>query len=127
MSSRSSSAMRASCRTYGSRGAWTSLAGGWKRVIDAKRLLQRRKRSMRMHKYRSFLCCFLLNGLLPGVANAADAPSARGTDSPQRPIRFIEAFGAGGTTDVLSRVIGQKLYDRLGQQVIVDNRPGAGG
>lgn len=46
---------------------------------------------------------------------------------PNRSIRFIEAFGAGGTTDVLARMAGQKLAERLGQQFVVDNRPGAGG
>src|SRR5258706_1549706 len=55
---------------------------------------------------------------------AADRAAA---DFPNRPIRFIEAFGAGGTTDYLSRLIGQKLTERFGQQVVVDNRAGAGG
>lgn len=46
---------------------------------------------------------------------------------PERPIRFIVAFGAGGTVDVLARVFAQRLTANLGQQVVVDNRPGAGG
>ncbi|HEX6008004.1 MAG TPA: tripartite tricarboxylate transporter substrate binding protein [Burkholderiales bacterium] len=73
------------------------------------------------------LCAALvweLTGLAHGAASAAGNAAA---DYPRRPIRFIEAFGSGGTTDVLSRVLGQKLTERLGQQVIVDNRPGAGG
>jgi tripartite-type tricarboxylate transporter receptor subunit TctC len=46
---------------------------------------------------------------------------------PTKPIRFIAPFPPGGTTDVLSRIVAQKLGDTLGKQVLVDNRPGAGG
>lgn len=46
---------------------------------------------------------------------------------PARPIRFIIPFPAGGPTDVLSRFLAERLSQSLGQQVIVDNRPGAGG
>ena len=45
---------------------------------------------------------------------------------PSKPIRFIAPFPAGGTTDVLSRILAQKLSDSLGRQVVVDNRAGAG-
>lgn len=46
---------------------------------------------------------------------------------PTKPVRFVVPYGAGGAPDVLSRTLAQKLSERLGQQVIVDNRPGAGG
>src|SRR5215470_18274398 len=46
---------------------------------------------------------------------------------PVRPVRVVVAFTAGGTTDVLARRLGQQLSERLKQQFIVDNRPGAGG
>ncbi len=46
---------------------------------------------------------------------------------PAKPIRFIVPFPAGGPTDVLARVLGQKLTEQIGQSVLLDNRPGAGG
>ena len=46
---------------------------------------------------------------------------------PNRPIKFIAPFPPGGTSDVLGRIMAQKLSDALGQSVIVENRPGASG
>jgi tripartite-type tricarboxylate transporter receptor subunit TctC len=46
---------------------------------------------------------------------------------PQRPIRIIVAFGAGGGADIIGRIIGQAMQDKLGQPVVIENRPGAGG
>jgi tripartite-type tricarboxylate transporter receptor subunit TctC len=46
---------------------------------------------------------------------------------PSKPVRLIAPFPPGGTTDVLSRIVAQKLSDTLGRQVVVENRPGAGG
>ena len=46
---------------------------------------------------------------------------------PTKPIRFVVPYAPGGNTDILSRLIGQKLSEAWGQQVIIDNRPGAAG
>jgi tripartite-type tricarboxylate transporter receptor subunit TctC len=48
-------------------------------------------------------------------------------DYPTRPIRVAIPFPPGGTSDILTRIIGEKLTAALGQQIVVDNRPGAGG
>ncbi len=45
---------------------------------------------------------------------------------PARPVKIIVPFPAGGATDILTRVVGQKLSERIGQQMPIDNRPGAG-
>ena len=57
---------------------------------------------------------------------AASAP-ARSQEYPNKPVRMIVPFGAGGSTDVLIRIVAGRLPEALGQQVVVDNRTGAGG
>jgi len=57
----------------------------------------------------------------------ACASAASAQAWPAKPIRMILAFPPGGPTDIVARVLGAKLTDQLGQQVLVDNKPGAGG
>ena len=56
------------------------------------------------------------------------APAASAAQAyPERPVRIIVPFGAGGANDVVARIVATRLTDVLGQQVVVDNRTGAGG
>ena len=67
------------------------------------------------------IVCLGINALFAAFnASASEA-------YPVRPIRFIVPFTPGGASDILSRILGQKLTENWGQQVIVDNRAGAGG
>jgi len=61
------------------------------------------------------------------AALIALAGPAQAQTYPTKPIRLIVPFPPGGGSDTMGRIIGQKLGERLGQQVVVDNRPGAGG
>jgi tripartite-type tricarboxylate transporter receptor subunit TctC len=62
-----------------------------------------------------------------GSALVLALPTAAQEKYPTRPVRFVVPYAAGGSTDTLARTIGVKLSEYLGEQVIVDNRPGASG
>ncbi len=59
---------------------------------------------------------------LPALSRLASAQTY-----PSRPVHWIVSFAAGGPNDVVARIIGQYLSDQLGQQFVIENRPGAGG
>ena len=65
------------------------------------------------------------------AAGAAALPTAsrvaRAETYPARPVGLIVTFAAGGSNDIVARLMGQWLSERLGQQFVVENRPGAGG
>ena len=70
---------------------------------------------------RQFLHLAAGAAVLPAVSRIARAQTY-----PSRPVRWIVGFSAGGTTDILARLMSQWLSERLGQQFIIENRPGAG-
>src|SRR5690349_12662712 len=73
-----------------------------------------------------WLGCRLLLAAAVGGALVAASAAAQAQGYPNRPIKVILGYGAGGVADVMCRLVGQKLSAALGQQVVIDNRPGAG-
>src|ERR1019366_1527216 len=61
-----------------------------------------------------------------GILAIASIGGAVALDYPTRPVRFVVGYPAGGATDILARLIGQRLSERLGQQFVIENKPGAG-
>ncbi len=79
----------------------------------------RRKRAARFAMLVN-ACITMLAGLLPRPLQAAEI-------YPSKPIRMIVPFSPGGTSDTLARILGQKMTEQWGQQIVVDFRPGASG
>jgi tripartite-type tricarboxylate transporter receptor subunit TctC len=74
---------------------------------------------------RSTLHCLAAAGLI--AAGAWTLPAAAQDAWPAKPVRFIVPFAPGGSTDVIARMVGQKLSEHWGQPVVIENRSGAGG
>ncbi|HWL03486.1 MAG TPA: tripartite tricarboxylate transporter substrate-binding protein [Xanthobacteraceae bacterium] len=65
--------------------------------------------------------------MLAGVSLLAVAPGARAQSYPDRPVRVVLPFAAGGVADATARVVAEKLSDKLGQRFVIENTPGPGG
>ena len=66
-------------------------------------------------------------GVLAGAASLIAAPALAQTSWPERNVRIVVPYPAGGSTDVLSRILGEHFKERFGQTFVIENRPGAGG
>jgi tripartite-type tricarboxylate transporter receptor subunit TctC len=78
---------------------------------------------MKQH-HRTFTAGLLIGAFALGGTMIAHA---QGVNYPNKPIRMILGFPPGGPTDLVARIIGQKMTDQLGQSVVIDNKPGAAG
>src|SRR5450631_1029310 len=61
-----------------------------------------------------------------GISAIASTGPASALDYPTRPVRFVVGYPPGGATDIIARLIGQRLSEKLGQQFVIENKPGAG-
>src|SRR5215218_11170400 len=61
-----------------------------------------------------------------GLSTAASIGSVSAADYPTRPVKWVVGYPPGGATDIIARLIGQRLSERLGQQFVIENKPGAG-
>jgi tripartite-type tricarboxylate transporter receptor subunit TctC len=76
---------------------------------------------IRIGRWRLTSMAALLAGLVAGLPGPSQAAY------PERPIQLVVPFPAGGSTDVVARIVAAKMGELLGQQMVVDNRAGAGG
>jgi tripartite-type tricarboxylate transporter receptor subunit TctC len=83
--------------------------------------------SMRMNRRTLLATAAVAVSATAGAAHAQDPSTSSGHAYPAKPIRIVVPFAAAGGVDILTRVLAQHLSDALRQQVVVDNRTGAGG
>ena len=90
--------------------------------------LSKNRGAMETHRmlYPIFQCAAVVLTACCCISFAASA-LAQDTPYPEKPVRFFVPFPPGGSTDIVSRLLGQKLSERFGQQVIVENRSGGSG
>src|SRR5215831_13551024 len=91
------------------------------------RMLSGEFRGTRVEDEREMMLRIALVALLAVASLACNAPVSGAENFPNRPVRMVVPFPPGSASDFLARVLGQKLGETWGQQIVVDNRPGAGG
>ena len=69
----------------------------------------------------------MLRGLVAGVAVLCSVAAANAQTLPSRTVTIVSPYQAGGTSDIIARIVAQKLSERFGQSVVIENRPGANG
>src|SRR4030088_608421 len=74
-----------------------------------------------MASRRTAVCLIAL-----GISSIASIGSASALDYPTRPVRWVVGYPPGGATDILARLLAQRLSEKLGQQFVIENKPGAG-
>src|SRR3569833_2193215 len=91
------------------------------------RLLQRRTKPVQHILRKRMISRRRALGLVAlGLPSIASLRSASALDYPSRPVRFVGGYPPGGATDILARLVGQKLSEMPGQQFVIENKPGAG-
>ena len=70
--------------------------------------------------------CLIAMSISIGISAIAAIGSAAAQDYPTRPIKWVVGYPPGGATDIIARLIGQRMSERLGQQFVIENKPGAG-
>lgn len=78
--------------------------------------------SVRVHRAAAVAVLFFAS-----LSTIAQSEAAAGGDYPVKPLRLVVPFPAGASSDIVGRMLGEKLSEQLGEQVVPDNRPGAGG
>jgi tripartite-type tricarboxylate transporter receptor subunit TctC len=77
---------------------------------------------------RLTVLCTVISAAVLGQAAAVSARAQEGANAyPSKPLRILVGFAAGGGTDLFARLIGHKLSKQIGQPVVIENKPGAGG
>src|SRR5664279_1095415 len=74
-----------------------------------------------MNSRRTAICLIAI-----GISAIASIDNAMAADYPARPVKWVVGYPPGGSTDIIARLIGQRLSEKLGQQFVIENKPGAG-
>jgi tripartite-type tricarboxylate transporter receptor subunit TctC len=93
---------------------------------DADRAIQRGRREKNYMTSRRTAICLIATGISIGISAIASIGSAAAQNYPTRPVKWVVGYPPGGATDIIARLIGQRLSERLGQQFVIENKPGAG-